>query len=91
MQADIIDRHYTISHSLLTVVKKSPTHLDIMRAIMIQMPKVMSPVHSTMMTVREMVVRRIPPSWLAAPIRAYLPISLAWSGGGEYSSVNDDR
>ena len=54
---------------------KSPTHFEIMSTIIIGNPKEISPVHSTIMTVRLMVVRRIPPSWDAAPINAYFPNS----------------
>lgn len=67
----------TVTDLDLTVVKKSPTHLEIIKDIMIHRPNVMSPVHSTMITVRDMVVLRIPPNWDAAPIRAYFPTSLA--------------
>ena len=45
---------------------------------MIGRPNEISPVHSTMMTVKLIVVLRIPPSCDAAPINAYFPTSSSW-------------
>lgn len=73
----------------LTVVMKSPTHLEIIKTIMIGSPKEISSVHSTIITVRLMVVRRIPPSWLAAPISANLPTSSCYQFFKKKSDVNN--
>ena len=61
------------ANSLLTVLKKSPVHLAMVSTMTMGSPNVMSPVHSMRITVSEMVMRTVPPSWHAAPIRAYLP------------------
>ena len=42
------------------------------RLIMMGIPNVTSPVHSMIITVKLIVMRTVPPSWHAAPIRQYL-------------------
>ena len=66
-------------HYELTELKKSPTHLAIISTMTMGNPNVISPVHSMRITVREMVILTVPPSWQAAPIRAYLPMLLPWA------------
>ena len=56
--------------------------------IMIGIPNVISPVHSITITVSEMVMRTVPPSWHAAPIRMYLAMFVPCEiKGGENCKV----
>ena len=57
----------------LTGLKKSPTHLAMMSDKIIGILKVMSPIHSIIITAKLMVMRTVPPNPHAAPIRAYFP------------------
>lgn len=62
MQSNRIQVKSNYKSDILTVEKKSPTHFDIMSTIINGKPSVMSPVHSTKMTIMLTVVRTIPPS-----------------------------
>jgi hypothetical protein len=61
---------------VLTSLKKSPIHLAIISVNISGRPKVMLPVASMRITVKLIVIRTTPPSWAAAPTRAYLPGSI---------------
>ena len=58
---------------VLTWLKRSPTILAIMIVSAIGKTYVMFVVHSSTMTVIEMVIREMPPSIAAAPMSAKLP------------------
>lgn len=55
----------------ITSLKKSPTHLVVNKVSISGKPKVKVPVASMMTTVKLMVIRITPPSWAAAPSKAY--------------------
>ena len=68
--------HHNTWQFILTSLKKSPIHLAIIRVNISGRPKVMLPVASMRITVKLIVIRTTPPSWAAAPTRAYLPGSI---------------
>lgn len=60
-------------HSILASLKKSPTHLAIIRTIMTGKPKDIPCVASIKIAVKLIVILTTPPNCAAAPNKAYLP------------------
>lgn len=58
---------------LITSLKKSPTHLAVMRVTITGKANLILPVASIIMTVKLIVILTIPPRLAAAPTSAYLP------------------
>lgn len=64
---------YMYIHNILTSLKKSPTHLAIIRTIITGKPKDIPCVASIKIAVKLIVIRTTPPNCAAAPNKAYLP------------------